>query len=279
MKKILFPTDFSATADNAFLYALSLTKKLDAALTILHVYELPELGRALKSTTKEVYEMMEQEAKDDFQKSLKNLKTLAQKNNISDVAFSELIAEGDPVHKIAEITERHNIDLVIMGTKGASGIKEMFLGSITTGVIDESNKPVLSIPEKTHFKDSIDKITYLTNYKDEEINSFKAVCSFAEKFKAKMFCVHFDGDDSCANGEEMSAWKEKVNIKDTTVEYNVLKGNDFEKALVEFKTEKQIDIIAIQPRKKNIFARLFSKSVSKSIAHHLNIPLFTMPKI
>ena len=66
MKKILFPTDFSPTAENAFLYALALAAAMKAHLTLIHVYELPELGRGLKNTTRDVHELMEMESLEAF---------------------------------------------------------------------------------------------------------------------------------------------------------------------------------------------------------------------
>ena len=279
MKKILFPTDFSSAAENAFLNGLSLAKKLNAELILLHVYELPELGRALKTTTKEVYEMMEMEALEEFKAETKKLREIAEKNNMGDIPFSQEMLEGDSISRIVQAATKFKADVIVMGTKGATGLKEIFLGSIAAGVIDESPVNVICIPSATSHKNTVDKIAYLTNYKNEEIQGFHDIVAFANLFEAEVLCVHFDGDDSCSNGEEMKAWKEKITVDaETKIKYQVLKGSDFEKALIEFNENEKIDLIAVQPRKKNIFSRLFSKSVSKTIAHHLNIPLLTLPK-
>jgi nucleotide-binding universal stress UspA family protein len=278
MKKILFPTDFSKAAENAFLNALTIAKKIEAELILLHIYELPELGRSLKTTTKEIYEMMEMEALEAFQVETKKLRKIAEDHHLGDVVFSQEMMEGDPITKIIYATHKFDIDLIVMGTKGATGLKEIFLGSIASGVIDASPVNVMCIPSSTNHENQIERIAYLTNYKDEEVEAFQKVVDYANLFNAEVLCVHYDGDESCVNGEEMEAWKKKVDFSNARINYHVIKGADFEKALIEFNESAKIDILSVQPRKKNIFARLFKKSVSKTIAHHLDIPLFTLPK-
>lgn len=277
MNKILFPTDFSKTADNAFLYALTLAEKMDASLTLLHVYELPELGRSLKTTTKEVYEMMEMEALEDFKKSVKKLRGLAEEKGLNHISFSHQMEEGETVSVVAHVAKQLEVDLIVMGTKGATGLQEIFLGSVATGVIDESEKPVLTIPDKASYKDTIDKVAYLSNYKDEEAAAFREVYTFAGLFNAQVLCVHYDGEQQVEN-KHRDEWRAKITDETKNIDFNVITGTSFEEALVKFNKDAQIDILAVQPRKKNVFARLFSTSVSKTIAHHLNIPLLTLPK-
>lgn len=278
MKKILFPTDFSGAAENAFLNALALAQKIDASITLLHVYQLPELGRSLKTTTKEVYEIMEMEELEAFKNSVKKLRQLAEEKDFGAISLDHIMTEGETVYQITKIAKKIDADYIVLGTTGASGLKEIFLGSVASGVIDESSVKVISIPEKTPYHQTIERIAYLTNYQPEEIPIFHQVVVFAKLYNAKVYCIHYDGDSSCREGEEMQAWKEKVASTYEHIYYNVLKGSDFEEELLKFNEQEKLHLLAVLPRKKNIFARLFSKSVSKSIAHHLNIPLLTFPK-
>ena len=277
MTNILFPTDFSDAADNAFLYALQLTKKLDANLTLLHVYELPELGRALHQTSKEVYELMEMESLENFNKCIKKLRELASDKGYGDVDFKHVMAEGQIISKIATIAEKEKANYIVMGTTGASGLKEVFLGSVASGVIDSAPCRVLSIPEHTSPSDAIKKVAYLTNYKDEEVVSFDQVAAFAKKFNADIYCVHYDEHVSDLSQEDMTQWKEKLHTEGLNVSYQVITGEDFEHALVDFYEKNNIDIIGIQPRKRNLFSAIFKKSNTKSIAQHLKIPLLSLP--
>lgn len=258
---------------------LPLQRRWTFPVTLLHVYQLPELGRSLKTTTKEVYEIMEMEELEAFKKSVKKLRDLVEEKNYEGIELDHIMAEGETVYQITKIAKKIAADYIVLGTTGATGLKEIFLGSVASGVIDESSVMVISVPEKTVYHQTIDRIAYLTNYQPEEIPVFHEVIDFAKMYNAKVYCLHFDGDDSCKNGEEMQAWKEKVSSAYENISYNVLKGNDFEEELLKFNESENLHLLAVLPRRKNIFARLFSKSVSKRIAHHLNIPLLTFPKI
>lgn len=277
MKKILFPTDFSPTAENAFLYALALAKATKAHLTLIHVYELPELGRALKNTTREVYELMEMESLETFKKSVNQLHKVAEDHNMGDIDFDQAMVEGEAIYKIAKAATEIEADFIVMGTKGATGLKEVFLGSVTTGVMQEAKIPVLSIPEDSHYADKISRVAYLTNYKAEELLAFEKTCSFAQLFKASVDCVHFSLGEENEDGGQMNKWKESTTNQDVKVDFIVENGTDIESALVSYTNARKIDVLAVQPRKKNIFTRLFSKSVSKQIAHHINLPLLSLP--
>lgn len=278
MKKILFPTDFSKIAENAFLNALSLADKINGEVTLLHVYELPELGRSLKTTTKEVYEIMEMEALEQFRASVKRLRKIADENNLTHIKLEQLLVEGETVYQITKIAEKLEVDYILLGTKGTTGLEEIFLGSVASGVIESSKNPVICIPEKTHFKKEVDNLAYLTNYKKEEVDSFKSVLKFSNFFGAKTYCIHFDHDENNGSTKEMEVWKNLLGDDAKDVSFEVVYGENIDKALLNFKEKIGIDLIAAQPRKKNIFERIFMKSFSKSLAHHLNIPLLTLPK-
>jgi nucleotide-binding universal stress UspA family protein len=277
MTKILFPTDFSEAAEKAFLYALELTQKLNAELTLLHVYELPELGRALQNTTREVYELMEMESLEAFKKSVEKLREFSSDNGYGDVDFKQVMTEGEAVYSITGIAKEEAIDYIVMGTKGATGLREVFLGSVASGVIDNANCNVISVPQETDYKDKLDRIAYLTNYTEKEIKSFNTIAKFAKHFEARINCIHFDEDGEKMSTEQMDKWKAKLDTQNVEVIYNIISGSNFEETLADFYTTNGIDIVAIQPRKRNFFVKIFSRGVSKKLAHHIEIPLFTLP--
>ncbi|WP_107039485.1 universal stress protein [Brumimicrobium mesophilum] len=277
MITILYPTDFSNAAENAFFYALQLTRKLNAELVLVHVYELPELGRALHNTSKEVFEIMEMETLEKFKKSVETLRRKAENNGYGDVDFKHLMSEGQIVPRIIDLAKIENADYIVMGTTGASGLKEVFLGSVAAGVIDNSPCNVLSIPVDVSPSNSIDKIAYLTNYKDEEVVSFNEVNRFAKYFDAYVCSLHYEKDVSEITKDKMEAWKKKLGVNYEELNSYVVTGNNFEEAVCELYMKQNIDILAIQPRKRNFFTNIFKKSLSKHIVHKLSIPLFTLP--
>lgn len=277
MIKILYPTDFSKAAENAFFYALELTRKLNAELVLAHIYELPELGRALHNTSREVFEIMEMETLEKFKKSVESLREKAKSNGYDNIDFKHIMSEGLIVPKIVQLAKNENADYIVMGTTGATGIKEVFLGSVAAGVIDNSPCNVLSIPEDVSPTNSIDKIAYLTNYKDEEVTSFNEVNQFAKHFNAEVSSIHYEKDVSDITKEKMEAWKKKLGVNYEDLNSYVVTGNNFEQAICELYIKENIDVLAIQPRKRNFFTHIFKKSISKNIVQRLSIPLFTLP--
>ncbi|RYM35493.1 universal stress protein [Brumimicrobium glaciale] len=277
MIKILFPTDFSNAAENAFFYALQLTRKLNAELVLAHVYNLPELGRALHNTSKEVFEIMEMETLENFKKSVETLRRKAENNGYGDIEFKHIMAEGQIVSRIVDLARKEEANYIVMGTTGATGLKEVFLGSVAAGVIDNSPCNVLSIPEEVSPTNSIDKIAYLTNYKDEEVVSFNTVNKFAEYFDADVCSIHYQKEVTDISKENMENWKKKLGVDYEKLKSYVVTGNNFDEAICELYMKQNIDILAIQPRKRNFFTQLFKRSVSKQIVQRLSIPLFTLP--
>ncbi len=277
MIKILFPTDFSNAAENAFFYALQLTRKLNAELILAHVYELPDLGRALHNTSKEVFEIMEMETLENFKKSVETLRRKATNNGYEDIEFKHIMTEGQVVPRIVSLAKKEKVDYIVMGTTGATGLKEVFLGSVAAGVIDNSPCNVLSIPVEVSPTNSIDKIAYLTNYKDEEVVSFNEVNRFAAYFDAYLCSIHYQKEVSEITEEKMEEWKRKLGVNYDELNTYVITGNNFEEAVCELYMKENIDILAIQPRKRNFFTQIFKRSVSKHIVQRLSIPLFTLP--
>lgn len=277
MIKILFPTDFSNAAENAFFYALNLTRKLNAELVLAHVYSLPELGRSLHNTSKEVFEIMEMESLEKFRKAVEILRVKAEENGYGDVEFKHIMAEGQIVPKIINLAVMEEADYIVMGTTGATGLKEVFLGSVAAGVIDSSPCNVLSIPEESSPTNSIDRIAYLTNYKDEEVISFNEVNDFAAFFDAEVCSIHYEKDVTDITKEKMESWKKKLGVDYEALDSFVVSGHNFEEAVCDLYIKQNIDILAIQPRKRNFFTHIFKKSLSKQIVHRLSIPLFTLP--
>uniref|UniRef100_UPI00404A2DB3 universal stress protein n=1 Tax=Flavobacterium sp. TaxID=239 RepID=UPI00404A2DB3 len=153
MKRILFPTDFSETSKNAFIYAMHLAHSLKAELIVLHVYDLPNLnvGR-MANTMKEVYDSIELENFDNLKDQIPLLRNIAAENGFEDLSISTILKKGDLVWAIKDTVKTENIDFLVMGTKGATGLKEVFLGSNTGAVVTDTNVATFGIPESSKFR-------------------------------------------------------------------------------------------------------------------------------
>ncbi|MFN7012968.1 MAG: universal stress protein, partial [Bacteroidia bacterium] len=127
MKKILFPTDFSDNAAKAMQYALLLAKELNADLILLNTYKIPAGGNtSIKST--HLAEILKADAEEGLQKVLKEIRS---NKEFDAVSIETVSKQGDLVQLVNEMSEEFMFDLVVMGTKGATGAKEVLVGSNT----------------------------------------------------------------------------------------------------------------------------------------------------
>ena len=138
MKTILAPVDFSDASTNAVAFAAELAKRSSARLLIINIFQ--------KGGD-------EEEAKDKLKSMAESLK----KSSDPALNCESLTAHGDLVTALKKIIKIHQPELMVMGTKGASGLKKLLIGSNTVNVISKTRVPVLVIPEVARFKDFLKK--------------------------------------------------------------------------------------------------------------------------
>ena len=278
MPRILFPTDFSDAANNAFIYALRVADTLNADLLAVHVYHVPVIKKAsLPHTLLEFYEHIESEEFKDFQDNLPILHEIADSDNRSHVPLrSVLVKSEDAVRAIVRTAESENADMIIMGTKGATGLREIFIGSVAGEVMENANIPVLAVPEGARFDGKIDSIAVTTDFQEEEVAAIRQVVDFASKFEASVSCVNVDLAHTESFLNRTQAFEEKLDINYPGFEISILEGTSIRAAVSSFMEEKDIDILAMVTHRRNFFQELFRFSRAKEMAYHLNTPILSI---
>jgi len=149
---ILIPTDFSAVANNALSYAIDLAKKTGAQIHVLHVKHVPVMDASFPAETYQIYlDEIDKAAKMGMEELEKNiLKTSGVKYDLQTVM-------GFVHDELQHFVKRHDIDLIVMGTTGASGLQEIFIGSNAASVVSKSEVPVMVIPHLAKPSDFIDE--------------------------------------------------------------------------------------------------------------------------
>lgn len=143
VKNILVPVDFSDSGDVAMAYAVSLAREYDAQMHLVHVYEQPfaygNAGFAGTPIPAEIppADLNEEQAKLD-------LVTPAE-----DVKFRREFIVGSPADDLVKYAKENEIDLVVMGTHGRTGLTRLLMGSVAEGVVRRSPCPVLTIKQPT----------------------------------------------------------------------------------------------------------------------------------
>lgn len=273
--KILLPTDFSKLSKVAVQFASKLSKKLNAELILIHVVYIdapPRAQVALK--TSQIIDTMIHNATEDCNRIIKEIKQ--EVGNKSKISFK--IEEGYPVEDvIVTFAQNNNIDLIIMGTKGATGLKKILIGSNATAVISNCDIPVITVPEHARFRD-IKHIVYASDMLalNKEV---KTLIKFAQLFNSTIHVLHIINPTS----------RKKIDIakikRDLIAKHNYKKisiyvslHEDIKEAIDEYISDIKADVLAMFTHKPTFFEKLFGKSVTRELAFHSWIPLLSIKR-
>ena len=276
MKKILFPTDFSEASINAFIYALKLADSIKGEIITLHVYDVPQVGyNNVPGVLNEIYDIVELGNFENYKDQIPFLRRIAEQNNMEHIKISNVLDNGNLISKTVKIVKDEDIDYVVMGTKGATSLKETFLGTATTKVMNATKAIVFAIPENCKYK-QIKKVLFLTKYNYEDIKVLKKVVEFATVFEAHIDCLHVKSPHQKDNDTFKEEWQKIAKDQDITL--HTISNNDVEGIVLEFIDLNEIDMITMHVYHKNFFEKLFQVSLSKKLAFHVNIPILAIPE-
>jgi len=135
---ILVPTDFSEYADYALDYAIELAQKLQARLTLLHIIQLTPMtmGDMYGYSLEAYLEAMESEAQ-------KHMEGLLNRLHQEGLEGETAIVQGAPFQIIVDMAESRDVDLIVMGTHGRTGLTYALMGSVAEKVVRLAPCPVL----------------------------------------------------------------------------------------------------------------------------------------
>ncbi|MFT3796464.1 universal stress protein [Flavobacterium sp.] len=274
MKKILFPTDFSKNSLNAFVYALHLTKKTNAEIVTLHVY--PIIAGTYGDYYDFIYEnydINELAQFENYKSEVPKLRMLAEKEQCQSVRVSHILKQGDAVNEILDVAEKEKTDMIVMGTTGASGVKEVFLGTVTEKVMNHAKTLVLAVPEKARYQ-NVKNLLFLAELDKLQTTALKQVEQLAEPFKAHIDVLQIKGKHNDEEESLLKKWKKHFLKSD--IYFYILASASIEDTAIDFVRLNKIDIVAMPVHEKNFFERLFLFSLSRQMAFHSQVPVLAI---
>lgn len=279
MKKILVPTDFSDHAEYALKVAAKIARENEGEIYLLHMLEMPShisdngIGEsnAVGSSTDvpEVMFFMEK-TRERFQETL-NEPYLQGINIVEAIQFDRAF-DGIITH-----SKKHNIDLIVMGSHGASGFREMFIGSNTEKVVRTSDIPVLVIKKE---QDSFNpaKMVFASDFSDEIKKPFAKVVDFANKFNASLQLVFINTpNDFRATHAAEKMIRDFASGFTIQNDYGVHIYNDVnvEKGILHFANSINADLIGMCTHGRKGLAHFFNGSISEDLVNHAVRPVVT----
>lgn len=278
MKKILLPTDFSNNAWNAICYALDFFKNEECEFQILHTYT-PIFYRIDYMIGGPTFSAVPDKGVDIAQAGLdKILVDIKLKYDNTKHTFKTISAFNTLTNEIKELTETKKFDFIVMGTQGATGAKEIFLGTNTIHIIRKSTIPVLTVPSGYEFKE-IKSIVFPTDYRQSySKKNLKILFALANTLKAQLTILHIEEEYDLNDEQKMNIKVLADHFKKLEPSFVEERGKLMPQAIHEYIAENKSDLLVMMNRKHSFLERLREKSNVDSIGCHIAIPFMTIPE-
>ena len=272
MKNILFPTDFSENSKDALELALNLAKDFGAKLHILNTYQMPYSSSS--PMTRTLLEALEKSSLEDLQSCLNHIKTnpAYQGLEIKTKAMAGSVANSVDVY-----ANKIGVDLIVMGTKGASGLKEVLIGSNAEEVVIHSDKSVLVVPENTHVS-QVKKVAFAIDFQGVcDASIYNSYISFAKKYNAETCFVYVGKNDGNYNEEQKATLVQL--FKGIECSFHTEIDEDVVNGINNFVKRNNCDMLAVLSRKHGFIEKIFHKSISNKLTCHAELPMFVLKEI
>ncbi|MGN6164733.1 MAG: universal stress protein [Flavisolibacter sp.] len=261
MKTIVVPTDFSPSADNAMHYAAQLAQTINAAVLLLHVYQIP-----VSMNDVPVMMISVDDLKNNADSGLERVKEALQKNfPILDIKTESRL--GDVISELKDVCIETHPFAIVVGKHGTSGVERFLFCSTTLSIIRHATYPVISIPDDTTAF-ALKKIALATDgsHLSEHAETIK---QFVQQLNAQLHIIHVVEDQ-----------KETSTIKNVfpglDVIYETIRDEDFVHGIESYVSTRAIDMLAILPHKHSLIERLFSKTHTRELIEKLKIPVMAI---
>lgn len=275
MKRILVPTDFSEQADNALKVAAQMARKFDGEIYLLHLLDLPL----------ELIDPANEGVGGDLPESLFFMK-LAHKrfletmdrlsHHIKDVKVHETVEFDEAFEGIMEIGKKYNCDVIVMGSKGATGFKEIFVGSNTEKVVRHSKIPVLVVKNEIPIFD-VKSFIFASNLRTTNRQAFLAAVNFASKLNTKVRLVKINTPSRFKTTEQIDDMARKFteNVNPELFEFQVYNDKSVEKGIRNFASKINADLIGIGTHGRKGIEHFMNGSLSEDLVNHAKRPVVT----
>ena len=265
LKSILFPTDFSEYSRTAMHFAFDLAERSNARVILLNSYELPYSDTVM---TTSLIDIMRKNSEEQLAELKKELEA-----RYPDLDIETRSSLNNTIRAIKNTAIKFEVDLIVMGTKGASGLQEVLIGSNTTTVLNNSDVPVLAIPENSTVK-AIKKIVYAADFqKPEDKERLRFLCELASLIKAEILILHFQKADNLSGVNRKVIEDVFCDIKHS---YHIEPEQDIEQGIHNFVEAKHADMVVMMKRKYGFIERLFHKSQTSKFAYHTTTPFLAL---
>lgn len=274
IERILVPTDFSDTAQNAMRYALWFASHYGAEIHVLHTVYPEHVQMDLPTYSAQATADKVEAAKAAMQAFVSTAREKVRPLNLPDKpSVTTDVIVGSAAGVIADYAKENEVDLIIMGTREQHHALERVFGSVTTALIRKSPTAVMAIPAHVNPKD-INTVGYATDLSEDDPLHIWECGKVLEPFNPFIYVVHVHTPDQKAplkmqRVEDFFA----DNAPALQISFHEVEGEDVDSELNEFVDTHHLDLLIMHTRRRNIFERLSHKSHTKWMALYGSVPI------
>ncbi|MCF2876295.1 MULTISPECIES: universal stress protein [unclassified Tenacibaculum] len=274
MKKIIVPVDFSNHSEYALETASFLAKQANAEIIVVHMLEL---SNAIVSKS-ESY--AQNETFFYLKLAEKKFHNFLQKDYLKGIKVTPIIKHFKIFSELDQLAREEDVDLIVMGSRGASGLKEIFIGSNTEKVIRYAHVPVLVIKEKP-IVENIKKVVFACDFSDDDITPLLRAKLFFEDLDTKIDLVYVQTPST--KFKSTSELKEKIQrfldklgeVSFSKEQIHIVSDYTVEDGLRYYVNANDVEMLVIATKGRKGMARFFEGSITEDVANHSSFPLLT----
>lgn len=278
MKNVLLPTDFSENSWNAITYALKFLEKSTCNFYLLHVNKLSHLvnGDTPYAPTQEIIDdLYIKPSKQQLRHILKRIsKQFPEHKNHK---FYTLTDYNFFIESIRKHVDNKKIDMIIMGTKGASGLQKYIIGSNTRNVITKVQCTTLVVPENAKFS-KLNELAFPTDFTlSYNLQNLQPISDISEAYKLAIRILHIS-----RKGTELDVDQQKNKelledyFSNHMHSFHFLTNKKVEDAVQCFVESRDVDMIAMVAKNLNYFQQILFHSKVEEISYHIDIPFLVL---
>lgn len=270
MKRIVVPTDFSASATSAMNYAVEMAKEIGAAVHLYHVYQVPVAVSDVPVVIVSVEEL-KKNAEEQLEYLKKGLEHITSDKPVTVTTEATM---GNTVDELEELCKRMHPFMVVMGSRGSTGMERILFGSTTLTAIKHLTCPVIVVPPGSNYK-GIKKVGFACDFRKViETTPTHYIEELVRLFGASLHVLNVDYENKHFKPEtpEESLYLHTL-LKDLNPQYHFIEEKDIEDGINKFAEENNLDLVITIPKKHKLLDGLFRKSSTRQLVFESHIPV------
>lgn len=268
---ILFPTDFSQNAERALPFAAEIASRSGAKLTLFHAsQDTMDIAPGFHSAREQDIE--------DTSESFDELAARLQENDkYKNLEISTILQSGEPTSSLISEISESNPDLIVMGTKGSTGDRNIVFGSVTTNIISKSDIPVLAVPNGSSL-DEFKEIVFTTDYKEGDWGALQQTIEFAKIFNSSIDVLHIAEQRNLESEIKFRGFRNLVKTQSdySNIDFHLIREDDFFTGASDYLIDHPASLLVMVRYERTFWEKLSERNHNKEMAFYTKTPLLIL---